>query len=75
VLGSDSLAAQEGQREVEPFDFAAPAFFVFQVTRDRDSGEYSCFFYGPDREELPRLLSDAGQALDGRAGFGEDDGA
>ncbi len=36
----------------------------FQVTRDRDSGEFSCFFFGTDRERLGRLLGEAEHALD-----------
>lgn len=37
---------------------------VFQVTRDRTSGEFCCFFYGSDRDELVRLLGEAEQELD-----------
>ncbi|MCG5211933.1 HEAT repeat domain-containing protein [Streptosporangium sp. KLBMP 9127] len=37
---------------------------VFQVTRDRASGEFCCFFYGSDREELVGLLGEADQELD-----------
>nr|WTB12152.1 hypothetical protein OG546_50255 [Streptomyces antimycoticus] len=36
----------------------------FQATRDRDSGEFSCFFYGVDRERLARLLEGAEDELD-----------
>lgn len=36
----------------------------FQVTRDRDSGEYSCFFYGTDHAGLGRLLGEAERELD-----------
>ncbi|MEV8062383.1 hypothetical protein AB0P37_39720 [Streptomyces antimycoticus] len=36
----------------------------FQATRDRDSGEFSCFFYGVDRERLARLLGGAEDELD-----------
>ncbi|MFI9586056.1 HEAT repeat domain-containing protein [Streptomyces sp. NPDC052236] len=37
---------------------------VFQVTRDRTSGEFCCFFYGSDRAELVRLLAEAERELD-----------
>ncbi|MEU0369586.1 HEAT repeat domain-containing protein [Streptomyces sp. NPDC006283] len=37
---------------------------VFQVTRDRASGEFSCFFHGPDEELLESLLAEAERALD-----------
>jgi hypothetical protein len=37
---------------------------AFQVTRDRDSGEFSCFFLGSDREQILGLLADAEQVLD-----------
>ncbi|WP_208515945.1 hypothetical protein [Streptomyces sp. NEAU-YJ-81] len=36
----------------------------FQATRDRDSGEFSCFFYGADRERLGQLLGEAEHELD-----------
>ncbi|MFE7110778.1 hypothetical protein ACFU98_15495 [Streptomyces sp. NPDC057575] len=36
----------------------------FQVTRDRDSGEFSCFFYGADRARLGQLLGEAEHDLD-----------
>jgi hypothetical protein len=36
----------------------------FQVTRDRDSGEFSCFFCGVDRERLGQLLGEAEHELD-----------
>jgi hypothetical protein len=37
---------------------------VFQTTRDRDSGEFCCFFYGSNRDEQVRLLGEAEQTLD-----------
>ncbi|GAA1249645.1 hypothetical protein GCM10009646_41660 [Streptomyces aureus] len=36
----------------------------FQVTRDRASGEFTCFFYGTDRERLGELLEEAERELD-----------